>query len=214
MIPIHPVPGPDDHTVRWKVPTAELPSPGAVCSLPQPLAGRLGDGTVSRIVVGDDHVDVTLPPHRDWRVDGPSLRSALLVALETPESWTTRSPESEPGDPAQAAVLDQRLATAAQAALEGEIGDLARSHGGSIELVSVEDGVVTVRMSGACHGCPAAGLTLHARLERTLRQLHPDLQEVRSTTTQTAARRRWLRIGMPARSATGTNSQSAGPSAA
>ena len=52
----------------------------------------------------------------------------------------------------------------------GPIGALAESHGGSIELVSIVDDIVTVRVSGACQGCPAASLTLHDKLQRELRR--------------------------------------------
>jgi Fe-S cluster biogenesis protein NfuA len=54
--------------------------------------------------------------------------------------------------------------------LAGPIGALAQSHGGSIELASVDAHTVTVRMSGACHGCPAAASTLHDKLQRELRR--------------------------------------------
>ena len=53
--------------------------------------------------------------------------------------------------------------------LAGPIGALAESHGGSIELVSIEGDSVNVRLSGACHGCPAASTTLHDNLQRELR---------------------------------------------
>ncbi|MFK4144872.1 NifU family protein [Streptomyces sp. NPDC004065] len=76
---------------------------------------------------------------------------------------------------------DALLHAAAQEVLAGPAGDFARSHGGSIELVGVRDGVVTVRLGGACHGCPASWFTLHQRLERRLRRLHPGLREVRAT---------------------------------
>jgi NifU-like domain len=38
------------------------------------------------------------------------------------------------------------------------------SHGGEVELLSVEDGVVRVRMSGACQGCVASAMTLRKSL--------------------------------------------------
>jgi Fe-S cluster biogenesis protein NfuA len=66
-------------------------------------------------------------------------------------------------------VLAQLAAITAQL-LAGPIGALAQSHGGSIELVSVADNTVRVRMSGACHGCSAAAATLHDKLQRELRR--------------------------------------------
>ncbi|MFH1651808.1 MAG: NifU family protein [Chloroflexota bacterium] len=50
--------------------------------------------------------------------------------------------------------------------------------GGDVELVDVEDGVVKVRLTGACGGCPMATLTLRQGVERVLREKVPDLKEV------------------------------------
>jgi Fe-S cluster biogenesis protein NfuA len=185
MIPIHPVAGPDERTVRWNVPAGLLRARGAVRSVPEPLAALLRDGTVGRVLAGEGHLDVALASERTWRVEGARVRTALLAALEAPEGWVgadePAGDESAGDGPAGGVPAgDDRLAAAARAALEGEVGELARSHGGAIELDSVRDGVVTVRMRGACHGCPAAGLTLHARLEKVLRQQCPELEEVRS----------------------------------
>jgi ferrous iron transport protein B len=70
------------------------------------------------------------------------------------------------------------LRRAAHGLLDGPVGDLARSHGGHIELADVSAGVVEVRLHGACHGCPAARLTLRHRLEQQLRRQYPDVREV------------------------------------
>jgi Fe-S cluster biogenesis protein NfuA/nitrite reductase/ring-hydroxylating ferredoxin subunit len=52
------------------------------------------------------------------------------------------------------------------------------SHGGEVELLSVEDGVVHVRMSGSCHGCAASSMTLRRGIEEALRAGYPDFREV------------------------------------
>ena len=50
--------------------------------------------------------------------------------------------------------------------------------GGNVELVNVEDGVVTVRLTGACAGCPMSTMTLRAGVERVLRQELPELKKL------------------------------------
>ena len=50
--------------------------------------------------------------------------------------------------------------------------------GGDIELVSIEEGVVTVRLFGACEGCPMSPVTLRAGIERLLREEVPSVREV------------------------------------
>lgn len=49
-------------------------------------------------------------------------------------------------------------------------------HGGSVELVSFDGKVVTVRLGGACLGCPLLPSTLHGWVEGTIKQFFPDLQ--------------------------------------
>lgn len=60
----------------------------------------------------------------------------------------------------------------AREALEA-IRPLARSHGGEIELLGASEGVVRVRLHGACHGCPSSTATLRQGLERALAERLP-----------------------------------------
>ena len=50
--------------------------------------------------------------------------------------------------------------------------------GGNVELISVNDGVVTVKLTGACAGCPMSTLTLKMGIERMLKQEIPEVKEV------------------------------------
>jgi Fe-S cluster biogenesis protein NfuA len=54
-----------------------------------------------------------------------------------------------------------------------------QSHGGDIELVSVEnDNTVKVRLQGACSGCPGAAMTLKMGVERMLKGKIPEVKEL------------------------------------
>jgi Fe-S cluster biogenesis protein NfuA len=54
-----------------------------------------------------------------------------------------------------------------------------QADGGDVELVDVgEDGVVKVRLVGACHGCPMAQMTLKNGIEKTLKQEVPAVKSV------------------------------------
>lgn len=51
--------------------------------------------------------------------------------------------------------------------------------GGDVEIVDVtEDGIVKVRLTGACHGCPMATQTLKQGIERILKQEIPAIKSV------------------------------------
>ena len=50
--------------------------------------------------------------------------------------------------------------------------------GGNVELVDATDGVVKVRLTGACGGCPMASMTLKHGVERVLKERVPEVKEV------------------------------------
>jgi Fe-S cluster biogenesis protein NfuA len=55
-----------------------------------------------------------------------------------------------------------------------------QADGGDVELVDVDDeGVVSVRLVGACRGCPGAAMTLRMGIERILKQQVPEVKTVR-----------------------------------
>ena len=56
-----------------------------------------------------------------------------------------------------------------------------KADGGDVELVDVSpDGVVQVRLKGACSGCPMATITLKSLIERVIKKEFPEVREVRS----------------------------------
>lgn len=64
-----------------------------------------------------------------------------------------------------------------EAALD-KIRPALRADGGDAELVAVEDGVVTVRLTGACGSCPMSTMTLRMGVERILRQEVPEVKKL------------------------------------
>ena len=56
-----------------------------------------------------------------------------------------------------------------------------QADGGDVELVDVSsDGVVKVKLTGACQGCPMSQMTLRMGVERVLREDIPEITEVQS----------------------------------
>ena len=53
-----------------------------------------------------------------------------------------------------------------------------QADGGDVELVSVEDGNVTLRMTGACGSCPMSTMTLKMGIEKVLREDIPEIKEI------------------------------------
>jgi Fe-S cluster biogenesis protein NfuA len=59
-----------------------------------------------------------------------------------------------------------------------KVRPMLQRDGGDVELVDVEDGIVKVRLTGACGGCPMATLTLKRGIEAKLKEELPDVKEV------------------------------------
>jgi len=56
-----------------------------------------------------------------------------------------------------------------------------QADGGDVQLVDVgEDGVVKVRLTGACGGCPMSQMTLKMGIEKVLKQNVPEISRVES----------------------------------
>ena len=53
-----------------------------------------------------------------------------------------------------------------------------QADGGDIQLVSVEDGIVKVRLIGACSGCPMSQMTMTQGVETAIKKVVPEVKKV------------------------------------
>lgn len=53
-----------------------------------------------------------------------------------------------------------------------------QADGGDIQLVSIEDGVVKVRLTGACGGCPMSQMTMTQGVEQAIKKAAPEIKKV------------------------------------
>jgi len=59
-----------------------------------------------------------------------------------------------------------------------QIRPALQADGGDVELVGVDEGVVSLKLKGACDGCPMAAMTLKMGIERVLKGQIPEVKEV------------------------------------
>jgi Fe-S cluster biogenesis protein NfuA len=59
-----------------------------------------------------------------------------------------------------------------------KIRPMLQKDGGNVELIEIEDGIVKVRLQGACAGCPMSQMTLKNGIERLLKQEIPEVKSV------------------------------------
>ena len=59
-----------------------------------------------------------------------------------------------------------------------EVKPALQADGGDVELVDVQEGVVKVRLNGACAGCPMSTMTVKNGIERILKDKVPGVKQV------------------------------------
>jgi len=69
------------------------------------------------------------------------------------------------------------LETRVRGALD-KVRPYLQSHGGNVDLLSVADGIVHLRLIGSCDGCPSSALTLKSAIERNIYEAAPDVVSI------------------------------------
>ena len=133
-----------------------------------PLAAHVFENVaeVCAIEVGHLRVDVRKTPRGDWQTLAPRVQAILREAFEAGIPLTTRGS-------ARAS-----RATEVADAIDDAIGAIVAAHRGAIEVVHVGADCVTVRLHGACSGCPGARSTVEHALDSELRRRFPELRKV------------------------------------
>lgn len=141
------------------------------------LASRLFETpAVSQVFIGKSFVSITKREDADWEELTPVL-DTLKQVLNSGQPVV--SPEA-----AQRAAAGSSSETDSE--IERQIRELLDAHvrpavardGGDITLFGYEDGVVTLRLQGACGSCPSSTFTLKMGVENLLKTHIPEVREV------------------------------------
>ena len=125
---------------------------------------------------GADFITVTKDDTQDWPVLKPLILGAIMEHFVTHQplffdETIPTSTKHEDKDP---------LVVQIQELLDTRIRPAVAMDGGDIVFERFEDGVVYVRMQGACSGCPSSSATLKSGIENMLRHYVPEVIEVRA----------------------------------
>ncbi len=114
---------------------------------------------------------------------GAGIARMLELLSETGASAAT-APQQFAADPLVSSLLllyglhPVDLETRVQAAL-AKVRPLLKSHGGNVDLLGIDDGLVRLRLTGSCHGCPSSTQTLHNAIEAAIYEFAPDVAELK-----------------------------------
>ena len=142
-------------------------------------------------VIEHDDLTVVVP-----RQSVPGLRGATLdmsrdllnpgLKLDNPNQPTPPEGAASPAIDEQPLDLSGPIEDRVAQVLEQRINPSIASHGGRADLVSVDGGVVSLRLSGGCQGCGMAAATLRNGIEVRLREAIPEITEIVDVTDHTA----------------------------
>lgn len=146
-------------------------------------AAVLGVRGVAEVVVEGSAVTVLRQNDAEWE----RLEDRVAYAIQTALRSSNGDPAdpAHPVDPALPASDDEIFDTAARI-LRRDINPAVRGHGGQIDLIDVQDGVVVVRMMGGCQGCGMANVTLRQGIEENFRRVIPGFRALRDITDHAA----------------------------
>lgn len=160
---------PDDpKALRWVLPDGLLQA-GRVVAAPGPLGRMLSPGGLIVRALAERGALWTWLADADWPEHGPAVRDAIILAALQPDAWQIEAAD------------DEVLRLVARDVIDRGLAAYIASHGGRITLVDVADGEVEVALNGACEHCPAAGFTLHGRIEKAIRERVGDQVVVRAS---------------------------------
>ena len=156
--------------------TADFTSAGEAAGR-SPLAERLfGLGDVARVFFGSDFVTVTKTLDADWQMLRPQVLGAImehyLAGLPILEGAAAEE-HAEDFEP-----VDQEIVLQIKELLDTRVRPAVASDGGDIVFRGFRDGIVRLRMQGACSGCPSSRATLKHGVENMLRHYVPEVVAV------------------------------------
>ncbi|HOE96722.1 MAG TPA: NifU family protein [Candidatus Sumerlaeota bacterium] len=178
---IRPEPTPNPDSVRFIVSerlleggTADLKRSASALER-SPLARKIFDACedVQGVFLGPDFVTITARETADW----PTIADAVDVIVRQ------HLAAGEPvllgdADAAHGAAADTEVARGIARIIDAEIRPAVAMDGGDVIFGGYEDGIVSLYLRGACHGCPSSMMTLKMGIERRLKEEFPEIVSV------------------------------------
>jgi Fe-S cluster biogenesis protein NfuA len=141
------------------------------------LAARVfAVGEVARVFLGNDFVTVTKAESAEWQLLRPRVLGAIM------EHYLSGLPVMEGADEADEGTdfdpADEEVVAQIRELLDTRVRPAVAGDGGDIVFRGYREGVVRLRMQGACSGCPSSRATLKHGVETMLRHYVPEVVRV------------------------------------
>lgn len=132
---------------------------------------------IKSVFYGHDFISVTKAEDYDWQL----LKTPILAHIM--DHFTAGLPlfkeGMQPKETNNKNNLDDEISNQIVELLDTRVRPAVAQDGGDIEFYDYDDGIVYLRMRGACAGCPSSEATLKMGIENMLKHFIPEVQEVR-----------------------------------
>jgi Fe-S cluster biogenesis protein NfuA len=131
---------------------------------------------VTGVFLGADFVTITKTEDKDWDIMKPLVLGAIMEHYQSGRPVMDGSLEVADDDDAD----DDGVVRQIKELIDTRVRPAVAQDGGDIIYHGFEEGIVYLRMQGACAGCPSSTATLKHGIENMLRYYVPEVQEVRA----------------------------------
>ena len=145
-----------------------------------PFARRLfGIAGVTGVFFGSDFITITKSLDYDWQVLKPSVLGGIMDHFNSNDNTIEKLAKKESENKVQKNEADSEIVKQIKELLDTRVRPAVAMDGGDIIYNDFEDGIVYLKMQGACSGCPSSTATLKMGIENMLKHYIPEVQEVR-----------------------------------
>jgi len=145
-----------------------------------PFARRLFaiDGVVG-VFFGSDFITITKSEAYEWQVMKPSVLGGIIEHFNSKDKTVEKDKAKDAIKNLHKNDNDSEIVKQIKELLDTRVRPAVAMDGGDIIYNDFEDGVVYLKMQGACSGCPSSTATLKMGIENMLKHYIPEVQEVR-----------------------------------
>lgn len=156
--------------------TLDIPSASqaAVSPLAESLFHIQG---IQGLFFGQDFISVTKEPAGEWAVLKPQILGTIMEYFMTHDSVIVHGPSASSLESSQE---ESDIVAEIRDLIETRIRPAVAQDGGDIIFDHFKEGIVYLKLQGACSGCPSSTVTLKNGIESMLRHYIPEVQEVRA----------------------------------
>lgn len=134
---------------------------------------------ISQVMVAGNMLTIAKTVDDPWPILGQKIGATIRQQMTSGRQLI--DPDKVTGSPPE-----DKIRQVVEDLFARQINPAIASHGGRVELVDVEGTRVFVRLGGGCQGCTSANATLKLGIERSIREVLPEVTEVVDATDHTA----------------------------